>query len=100
MTSVKCPFKIGQHVKFDPPSKGFHDLNLWFERTGLHPRMIYEIMDILPSGELICNDGQPTEWNVFKNAELDYKLGRIDSSWVEERERQLSRQNNFEEKNQ
>ena len=91
----KCPFKIGQHVKFDPPYKGFHDLNLWFERTGLSPRIIYEIKNIQLTGELVCNEGLPTEWNVFKNAELDYKLGRIDNSWAEERARYLSKQKNF-----
>ena len=91
----KCPFKIGQHVKFDPPYKGFHDLNLWHKRTGLSTRMIYEIENILPNGKLVCNEGVPTEWNVFKNAELDYKLGRIDDSWAEERSRLLLKQKKF-----
>lgn len=97
MNIEKCPFKIGQHVKFTPPHKGFHDLYLLSEKTGLSPRMIYEIENILPGGELVLNTGMPTHWKLFKNGELEFKLGKIDDSWDEEKRRQLARKKNFED---
>lgn len=95
MNKKECPFKVGQHVKFDPPYKGFQDLYLASEETGLSPRMIYKIEDITSEGELIFGEGNPASWKLFKNGELDFKLGKIDDSWAEEKRQQLARKKNF-----
>jgi hypothetical protein len=96
MVSNGCPFRVGQYVKFYPPYKVFQDLFLISEETGLSPRMIYKIIKILDDGSLVFKEGGPAHWGLFKNGELDHKLGKVDLSWEEEKKREEESKRNFE----
>ena len=92
---MKPVLEVGRYVKYMPRHRSFGDLSLAAEFSGLSPRMIYKIEQVLDDSVLVVNGGQ-AHVSDFVDGELEFKLGKIDNSWVSEKERSDSRKANFE----
>ncbi len=65
--------------------------------TGLNPRKLYEVFEI--DGDLVVfKNGKKDHYSNFKNGDLDYKLGKDDDSWVQQKARLEERHKNFYKK--
>jgi hypothetical protein len=62
--------------------------------TGLNPRKLYEVFEI--DGDFVVfEDGKKAHYSSFKNGEIDYKLGKDDDSWHQQKARLEERHENF-----
>lgn len=94
---MKNPFFSGQHVKYMPRHRTDGELLEYANATGLNPRKLYEVSEI--DGDLVVfKNGKKDHYSNFKNGNLDYKLGKDDDSWIQQKARLEERHKNFYKK--
>ncbi|MCZ0867260.1 hypothetical protein O0V09_18845 [Dasania sp. GY-19] len=91
-------FKIGQHVKYMPPYRTVGELLEAAEHDGLEPRKLY-VVSAINHDDLVFESGAKVHYTSFKNGELEYKQGKQDNTWQEQKQRLNERHENFHRKN-
>ena len=77
-----------------PPHRTDGELLEYANGTGLNPRKLYEVFEI--DGDfVVLENGKKDHYSSFKNGELDYKLGKDDDSWHQQKVRLEERHENF-----
>jgi hypothetical protein len=91
---MKNPFIIGQHVRYMPSHRTDGELREYADCSGLSPRKLYSVTNI--EGDfLIVEDDRRDHFCNFQNGDLDYRLGRYDNSWEEQKRRIDEKHDNF-----
>lgn len=91
-------FSSGQHVKYMPPHRTDAELLQAADLSGLDPRKLYRVEKV--DGETVYIEGGGKDHiSSFKNGELEFKQGKVDNSWQEQKQRLIERHANFNQQN-